>query len=392
MNYESLVNQVVLKTPPSGIRKYFDIASQMDDCISLGVGEPDFVTPWYIREAAIDSIREGHTCYTSNSGKDELRQAIVDYYDSHYGVKYQPKQAVITVGASEALDLSFKALINPGDEILIPDPGYVSYQPCVAFSGGIAVPIVLQAKDNFKLTPEALRAKITPKTKALVLPYPNNPTGATMNRTELAEIANVLRETNIFVISDEIYSELQYTEEPYCSFASLPDMYERTITINGFSKAFAMTGWRLGYVLAPLPLTEQILKVHQLTMLCASHTSQDAGIAALRIGERTQFKELNQMRNDYNRRRRYLVSTLNEMGLTCFEPYGAFYAFPSIQKTGMSSEEFCESLLYSERVATVPGTAFGESGEGFIRISYAYSLAHLTEAMRRINIFIQSLS
>lgn len=390
MNYESLINQTVRNTAPSGIRKYFDIASKMEDCISLGVGEPDFVTPWYIREAAIDSIREGATCYTSNAGMEGLRLAIADYYKQQYHVAYDLSEIIITVGASEALDLSFRALISPGDEVLLLDPSYVSYQPGVAFAGGIPVPIRLSADNSFKLTPEALRAAITPRTKALVLAYPNNPTGATMNREELSALADVLRGTDIFVISDEIYSELQYSPEPTCSFASIPDMWERTITINGFSKAFAMTGWRLGYLMAPKELTQQILKVHQLTMLCASIMSQNAGITALRGGLANDFEEVKKMRTQYNRRRQYLVHELNEMGLACFEPLGAFYVFPSIASTGFTSEEFCEKLLYAERLATVPGTAFGAGGEGFIRISYAYSMAHLQEAIRRLRCFLQS--
>lgn len=391
MNYESLINPVVMKTPPSGIRKYFDIASKMEDCISLGVGEPDFITPWYIREVAIDSIRQGNTCYTSNSGLDDLRSAISDYYQQRYHVQYELPQILVTVGASEALDLAFRTIISPGDEIILPDPGYVSYRPGICLAGGIPVTIPLKAETEFRLQAEDVRAAITPKTKALILPYPNNPTGAIMTKKELEAIADVLRGTSILVISDEIYSELYYANEPFCSFASLPDMYERTITINGFSKAFAMTGWRLGYAMAPLPLIQQILKVHQLTMLCAAHVSQDAGVAALRGGLADGFSEVKKMLRDYNRRRRYLVSALNKMGLTCFEPLGAFYVFPSIQSTGMTSDAFCEALLYGQRVAIVPGTAFGDSGEGFIRISYAYSMAHLTEAMERIQAFLNEL-
>lgn len=390
MNYESLINQTVLNTAPSGIRKYFDIASKMENCISLGVGEPDFVTPWYIREAAIDSIREGATCYTSNAGIEELRLAIADYYQQRYNVTYDLSEILITVGASEALDLSFRTLISPGDEVLLLDPSYVSYQPGISFAGGIPVPIRLSADNSFKLTAEALRNAITPRTKALVLAYPNNPTGATMNREDFMALANVLRDTDIFIISDEIYSELQYGKEPSCSFASIPDMRERTITINGFSKAFAMTGWRLGYLMAPQELTQQILKVHQLTMLCASIMSQNAGITALRGGLANHFEEVEKMRTQYNRRRQYLVHELNDMGLSCFEPLGAFYVFPSISSTGLTSEEFCEKLLYSERLATVPGTAFGPGGEGFVRISYAYSMAHLQEAIRRLRCFLQS--
>lgn len=391
MNYESLINPVVKETPSSGIRKYFDIASKMEDCISLGVGEPDFITPWYIRESAIDSIRQGNTCYTSNSGLDELRSAISDYYHERYHVHYDLPQILVTVGASEALDLAFRTIISPGDEIILPDPGYVSYRPGICLAGGVPVTIPLRAETEFRLQADDIRAAITPKTKALVLPYPNNPTGAIMTKADLEAIAEVLRGTNILVISDEIYSELYYAKEPFCSFAALPDMYERTLTINGFSKAFAMTGWRLGYVMGPLPLIQQILKIHQLTMLCAAHVSQDAGVTALRSGMVDGFSEIEKMRRDYNRRRRYLVSALNEIGLTCFEPLGAFYVFPSIQATGMTSDEFCESLLYAKRVAIVPGTAFGQNGEGFIRISYAYSMAHLSEALERIRAFLAEL-
>lgn len=393
MNYESLLNKIVLQTPPSGIRKYFDIAAQMEDCISLGVGEPDFITPWYIREAGMRSIMDGHTCYTSNAGKPELRELICRYYQERFGASFDPAQVLITVGASEGIDLAFRAILNPGDEALIVDPGYTSYMPAVSFAGGIPVSLAPRPEDDFKIRPDLLRNAITQKTKAVVLSYPNNPTGALMSREELTALCDVIKERDdIFVISDEIYAELIYTDERFCSVASIPDMAERCITLNGFSKAFAMTGWRLGYAIAPQPVLDQMLKVHQLTMLCASNLSQDAGIAALKIGFEDNFSEVEKMRKDYNRRRRYLIKTLREIGLDCFEPFGAFYAFPSIEKSGMDCEDFCEKLLYQEKLAIVPGTAFGANGSGHIRISYAYSMDHLQKAMDRLDRFWRSLT
>lgn len=389
MNYEKLLSRTVQDTPPSGIRKFFDLAVDMKDCISLGVGEPDFVTPWPIREAAITSLKAGHTCYTSNAGDPRLRELVCQYYSCRFGVDYDPSQALMTVGASEAIDLAFRALINPGDEILIPEPSYVSYSPGVRFAGGVPVPIVTSADNGFKLTAQNIIDAITPRTKAILFPYPNNPTGGIMTRSELLEAVQPLLNTDIFAISDEIYAELTYGDEKHCALASLPGMYERTITLNGFSKAFAMTGWRLGYALAPKPILDQMLKIHQLTMLCASIISQEAGVAALEQGLENDFAEVRKMHKEYDRRRRFLVKTFNDMGLTCFEPRGAFYVFPSIQTTGLTSDDFCEGLLWSQKVAAVPGTAFGKSGEGFIRISYAYSMDHLMQAVERIQRFLQ---
>lgn len=392
MNYSEVVNQRVANVPPSGIRKFFDIVQKMPSAISLGVGEPDFVTPWSIRDAAIASIEEGRTQYTSNWGLMSLREKVSAYYRLRYHVTYSPKDEIlVTVGASEGIDLAMRALVCPGDEVLIPDPSYVSYMPCVTFAGGVAVPVVTHAEDCFALTPQALRAAITPKTKALILPYPNNPTGGVMSREQLSAIADVLRDTNIVVVSDEIYSELVYGDHEHIAFASIEGMRERTITLNGFSKAFAMTGWRVGYVCAPAELIAPMYKVHQYTMLCASNMGQVAADRALGRAFESDYDDVKTMVRSYDRRRRLMVDRLNTMGLTCFEPKGAFYVFPSIRRTGLSSEEFCTRLLQEQQVACVPGTAFGASGEGHIRCSYATSIENLGKALDRIEAFVMSL-
>ena len=392
MQYDRIVNPRVASVPPSGIRKFFDIVKQMPEAISLGVGEPDFVTPWSIRDAAIASIEEGRTQYTSNWGLESLREKIAAYLRMRYHVAYSPvDEILVTVGASEGIDLAMRALLCPGDEVLIPDPSYVSYAPCVTFAGGVAVPVVTRAQDCFALTPEALAAAITPRTKALILPYPNNPTGGVMTQEQLKAIARVLRGTDIVVVSDEIYSELVYDGHEHTAFAAVEDMRERTVTINGFSKAFAMTGWRVGYIAAPRELLTPMFKIHQYTMLCASIQGQVAADRALGRAFETGFEDVRTMVRSYDRRRRLMVSSFNEMGLPCFEPRGAFYVFPSIAPTGLSSEEFCTRLLESEQVACVPGTAFGVSGEGYIRCSYATSLDNLGKALERIRAFLRGL-
>ena len=392
MQYDRIVNPRVASVPPSGIRKFFDIVKQMPEAISLGVGEPDFVTPWSIRDAAIASIEEGRTQYTSNWGLESLREKIAAYLRMRYHVAYSPADEIlVTVGASEGIDLAMRALLCPGDEVLIPDPSYVSYAPCVTFAGGVAVPVVMRAQDCFALTPEALAAAITPRTKALILPYPNNPTGGVMTQEQLKAIARVLRGTDIVVVSDEIYSELVYDGHEHTAFAAVEDMRERTVTINGFSKAFAMTGWRVGYIAAPRELLVPMFKIHQYTMLCASIQGQVAADRALGRAFETGFEDVRTMVRSYDRRRRLMVSSFNEMGLPCFEPRGAFYVFPSIAPTGLSSEEFCTRLLESEHVACVPGTAFGVSGEGHIRCSYATSLDNLGKALERIRAFLGGL-
>lgn len=392
MQYDRIVNPRVASVPPSGIRKFFDIVKQMPEAISLGVGEPDFVTPWSIRDAAIASIEEGRTQYTSNWGLESLREKIAAYLRMRYHVAYSPvDEILVTVGASEGIDLAMRALLCPGDEVLIPDPSYVSYAPCVTFAGGVAVPVVTRAQDCFALTPEAVAAAITPRTKALILPYPNNPTGGVMTQEQLKAIARVLRGTDIVVISDEIYSELIYDGHEHTAFAAVEGMRERTVTINGFSKAFAMTGWRVGYIAAPRELLTPMFKIHQYTMLCASIQGQVAADRALGRAFETGFEDVRTMVRSYDRRRRLMVSSFNEMGLPCFEPRGAFYVFPSIAPTGLSSEEFCTRLLESEQVACVPGTAFGVSGEGYIRCSYATSLDNLGKALERIRAFLRGL-
>ncbi|MBP3428143.1 MAG: aminotransferase class I/II-fold pyridoxal phosphate-dependent enzyme [Clostridia bacterium] len=389
MNYDRVINRRIADVPPSGIRKFFDIVRQMPDAISLGVGEPDFVTPWSIRDAAIQSIEDGRTQYTSNWGLDTLREKIAAYLRMKYRVTYSAKDEVlVTVGASEGIDLALRAVICPGDEVLIPEPSYVSYAPCVTFSGGVSVPVVTRAEDEFALTPEALAAAITPRTKAIILPYPNNPTGGVMTRAQLQAIARVLEGTDIVVISDEIYSELVYSGHEHTAFASIEGMRERTVTLNGFSKAFAMTGWRVGYIAAPRELLAPMFKIHQYTMLCASIQGQIAADRALGRAFESGFEDVRTMVRSYDRRRRLMVEGFNAMGLSCFEPRGAFYVFPSIASTGMTSEEFCTKLLEQKKVACVPGTAFGASGEGHIRCSYATSLQNLNIALERIREFV----
>ena len=372
---------------PSGIRKFFDIVNEMEDAISLGVGEPDFDTPWHIRDEGIYSLEKGRTFYTSNAGLKELRTEIVRYIQRTQGVSYDPmKEVLVTVGGSEAIDLALRAMVNPGDEVLIPQPSYVSYEPCAILADAVPVIIELKEENEFRLTAKELLDAITDKTKILVLPFPNNPTGAIMEKKDLEEIAEVVKEKDLFVISDKIYAELTYKEK-HVSIASLPGMKERTILINGFSKAYAMTGWRLGYACAPAVIMEQMIKIHQFAIMCAPTTSQYAAVEALRNGD----DDVAQMRESYNQRRRYLMHAFQEMGLKCFEPYGAFYVFPCIKEFGMTSEEFAERLLREEKVAVVPGTAFGDCGEGFLRISYAYSLDNLKIAMEKIGHFIERL-
>ena len=386
MNYDKLLNQTLRELKPSGIRKFFDIASEMADVISLSVGEPDFTTPWHIRQEGINTLETRKTVYGPNAGLLRLRQAIGNYVERHLQVTYQPKDEIlVTVGGSEAIDLTLRALVNPGEEVLIPQPSFVCYEPLARMAGGVPVPLVTRAEDAFRLTPEALRAAITPRTKLLVLPYPNNPTGGVMRRSHLEAIASVLRDTDIMVLSDEIYAELTYGEEKHVSIASLPGMQERTILVNGFSKAFAMTGWRMGYACGPKPVMKHIVKLHQFSIMCAPMTAQYAAIEAMENGE----EDVIRMRGEYDLRRRYLLDRLNGMGLDCFEPEGAFYAFPSVQRTGMTSDEFCEKLLVEKRVAVVPGTAFGDCGQGYLRISYCYSLNHLAEGMDRMEAFLQ---
>ena len=365
---------------PSGIRKFFDVVSEMPDAISLGVGEPDFDTPWFIRDEGIYALEKGRTFYTSNAGLKELRQEIAAYLNRRCGLTYDPlHEVVVTVGGSEAIDIGLRAMLDPGDEVLIPEPCYVSYLPCVQLADGVPVPIRLLEEHEFRLTAGQLEAAITPKTKVLIMPFPNNPTGAIMTREDLEAVAEVVLRHDLFVISDEIYSELTYGGD-HVSIASMPGMGERTVVINGFSKSYAMTGWRLGYAAGPAPIIEQMTKIHQFAIMCAPTVSQYAAVDALKNGD----EAVAQMRESYNQRRRFVVSTLREMGLDCFEPLGAFYVFPSIKKFGLSSEEFCSRLLEEEKVAVVPGTAFGDSGEGFVRISYAYSLDALKEALGRV--------
>ncbi|MDE6252740.1 MAG: aminotransferase class I/II-fold pyridoxal phosphate-dependent enzyme [Lachnospiraceae bacterium] len=382
------LSNVVSEIQPSGIRKFFDIVSEMPDAISLGVGEPDFDTPWHIRDEAIYSLEKGRTFYTSNAGIKELKEEIVLYLNRKLGVKYDSnKEIIVTVGGSEAIDLAIRAMIDPGDEVLVPQPSYVSYVPCIKLAYGKPVSIQLKEENQFRLTKEELLEHITDKTKILVLPFPNNPTGAIMERQDLEEIAKVCIEKDIFVISDEIYSELTY-KDTHSSIAQIPGMQERTILINGFSKSYAMTGWRLGYAAAPEVIMKQMIKIHQFAIMCAPTNSQYAAVEALRNGDR----DVEEMRESYNQRRRYLLHAFKEMGLDCFEPFGAFYTFPSIKKFNMTSDEFANRLLKEEKVAVVPGTAFGDCGEGFLRISYAYSIENLKVALERINNFINRLT
>lgn len=388
LNYTALLNPTVRDMKPSGIRRFFDIAATMKDVISLGVGEPDFRTPWQIRSAGIRALEGGSTRYTANRGLEPLREQIVDYLSRKYDLSYHPADEVlVTVGGSEAIDLAIRAIVSPGDEVIIPQPSYVCYDPIVQLSGGVPVILRTEAQYDFKVTREALRALITPRTKALILPYPCNPTGAIMEREDLLAVAKELADTGILVISDEIYSELTFGGSGHVSPASLPGMRERTITINGFSKAFSMTGWRLGYACGPAPLIAAMTKVHQYAIMCAPTTSQYAAIEALRACD----GEVERMREEYDDRRHIIVRGFNDLGLSCREPRGAFYAFPCIASTGMDSETFCERLLTEQRVAVVPGNAFGDSGEGFIRASYCYSTSHIKEALSRIRVFLHSL-
>lgn len=384
MNYDELLASAAKAMRPSGIRKFFDLAADMPHCISLGVGEPDFKTPWSVRDAGIRSLELGRTKYTANSGLKELRGEICNYLQRRFDLHYKEENVLVTVGGSEAIDLTIRAVVQPGDEVIIPEPCFVCYEPITQLTGGVPVHIATRAEDQFRLTADQLRAAITPRTKLLIFPYPNNPTGAVMSAAEMEEIAAVLRETDVLVLSDEIYSELTYGLDRHVSIASLPGMAERTIVVNGFSKSYAMTGWRLGYAAGPAPLVKVMTKIHQSCIMSAPTTSQYAAITALRQCD----DQIEMMRDEYNRRRRYVVKALNDMGLTCFEPRGAFYVFPSIQISGLTSSEFCEQLLREKEVAIIPGSAFGASGEGYARISYAYSVDHLQTAMKRIREFL----
>ncbi len=386
IDYGKVINSTVKELKPSGIRKFFDIAGTMEDVISLGVGEPDFQTPWQIRRAGINSLQNGKTKYTANKGYFKLSEEISLYMKRKFSLSYSPEDEIlVTVGGSEAIDAAIRAIVSVGDEVIIPQPSYVCYEPIARLAGGVPIIIDTKAENDFKVTPEELKAAISPKTKALILPYPCNPTGAIMEREDLEKIAKVLKGTDIIVISDEIYAELTFGENSHTSPASIEGMWERTITINGFSKAFSMTGWRLGFACGPRELMSELIKIHQYAIMCAPTTSQFAAVEALRSCD----DEVELMVKEYNMRRRMMVSGFNRLGLTCREPKGAFYAFPSIKSTGLTSEEFCERLLYSQKVAVVPGTAFGDSGEGFIRASYCYSVEHIIEALKRIECFLK---
>ena len=382
------LSKVITEIQPSGIRKFFDIVTEMKDAISLGVGEPDFDTPWHVRDEGIYSMEKGRTFYTSNAGLKELKEEISSYLNRKYGLKYDPKgQIMVTVGGSEAIDIAMRAMLDPGDEVLIPQPSYVSYLPCAKLAGGVPVVIELKAENEFRLTREELLAAITPKTKLLVLPFPNNPTGAIMERKDLEDLVDVIVANDLYVITDEIYSELTYGEEGHVSIASMPGMWDRTIYINGLSKSHAMTGWRLGYACGPDLILEQMLKIHQFAIMCAPTISQYAGVEALKNGD----EDVAVMREAYNERRRYVLHRFRQMGLECFEPFGAFYAFPCIKEFGMTSDEFALRFLQEEKVAVGPGTAFGACGEGFLRISYAYSLEELKKALGRLERFVNRL-
>ena len=388
IDYGKVLNKTVTEMKPSGIRKFFDIAATMDDVISLGVGEPDFQTPWQIRKAGIESLERGKTKYTSNWGLIELRKEICTYLKRKFNLEYNPQNEVlVTVGGSEAIDAAIRALVEPGDEVIIPQPSYVCYEPITALAGGKPVIVNTKSENDFKLTAEELKNAITSKTKVLILPYPSNPTGAIMEREDLLAISEVLKDTDIIVLSDEIYAELTFGGKKHVSPASLKELYERTITVNGFSKAFSMTGWRLGYACGPKPIIDQITKIHQYAIMSSPTTSQYAAIEALKNCD----EDVQYMLKEYDMRRRLMVSGFNKIGLTCREPKGAFYSFPSIKSTGLTSEEFCEKLLYGKKVAVVPGTAFGESGEGFIRASYCYSVEHIKEAINRIGEFLKEI-
>ncbi len=387
MIIENMIKDNVKNMPPSGIRKYFDMVNEMENVISLGVGEPDFLTPWNVTEAGIYSLEQGHTHYSSNAGFVELRNEIAKYLYRRFNLSYNPlDEILVTVGGSEGIDIALRALVGPGDEVIIPEPSFVAYKGCTAFTGATAKVINLKAENNFKLTPQELEEAITPKTKVVIIPFPNNPTGAIMTREDLEGIVQVLKNKDVIVISDEIYAELCYHEK-HVSIASFPEMKDRTLVINGFSKAYAMTGWRLGYVCGHPKLIGQMKKIHQYAIMCAPTTAQYAAIEALKNGD----KSIEEMTREYNRRRRVLVNGFRKMGLDCFEPLGAFYVFPCIKSTGISSEEFCEQLLISEKVLTVPGNAFGECGEGFIRACYASSMENIMEALKRIERFVKTL-
>ena len=385
MDYDRLIAPAAAAMRPSGIRKFFDLAAEMPECISLGVGEPDFKTPWAVREAGIESLEHGRTRYTSNAGLKELRAEIARYLDRRMGLKYDPaKEVLVTVGGSEAIDMCIRTLVQPGDEVIIPEPCFVCYEPITTLSGGVPVHVACRQEDEFRLRADALKAAITPRTKLLIMPFPNNPTGAVMERADLEAIAEVLRGTDIMVLSDEIYAELNYGLQNHVSIATLPGMAERTVVVNGFSKTYAMTGWRLGYACGPAPIIKIMTKIHQSAIMSAPTTSQYAAITALKDCD----GEIERMRNEYNMRRCLVVKSFNDMGLSCFEPRGAFYAFPCIKSSGMTSEEFCTKLLEQKHVAIIPGNAFGASGEGYARVSYAYSVEHLMEALRRIREFL----
>ncbi|MBQ7333505.1 MAG: aminotransferase class I/II-fold pyridoxal phosphate-dependent enzyme [Clostridia bacterium] len=388
IDYSKILSKKVSEMKPSGIRKYFDIANSMEGVISLGVGEPDFRTPWQIRSAGIRTLEAGKTRYTANRGLEALRSEISRYVKRKYELNYEPESEIlVTVGGSEAVDAALRAVINPGDEVIIPEPSYVCYEPMTALAGGVPVTVTTKAENGFKLTPEELIEKISPKTKALILPYPSNPTGAIMEREDLMALAEVLRDKDILIISDEIYSELTFSKERHVSIAELPGMKERCVVINGFSKSFSMTGWRLGYALGPREVIKEITKIHQYAIMCAPTVSQFAATEALRSCD----AEVEAMKSEYDARRKIIVKGFNDLGLACHEPKGAFYAFPCIKSTGMTSDEFCEKLLYSKKLALVPGTAFGKAGEGFVRASYCYSIEHIKEALLRIKEFLDEL-
>lgn len=388
INYSEFLNESIINVKPSGIRKFFSIAEEMDNVISLGVGEPDFKTPWHIRDTAIEYLNQGKTRYTANAGLIELRHEIADFYKRKYNVEYDGKSEVlVTVGGSEGIDMAIRTIISPGDEVLVIEPSFVCYSPLVSMAGGKVVTVTTKAENKFKLTPEELESAITSKTKLLIFPYPNNPTGGIMRREDIEKITDIIIKNNIFVLSDEIYSELTYGNEKHCSIASIEGMKERTIVINGFSKTYSMTGWRLGYALAPAPITEQMTKLHQFAIMSAPTNSQYSAIEALRNGD----KDIEKMREDYDMRRKFTVNAFRKIGLDCFEPEGAFYVFPCIKSTGLTSDEFAEKLIMSKRVAVVPGTAFGECGEGFIRVSYCYSIENIKKAIDRIEEFINEM-
>ena len=389
INYDEMLNSSIKNIKPSGIRKFFSIAEEMDNVISLGVGEPDFLTPWHIRNTAIDYLDKGATRYTANAGLMELRKEISAFYKRKYNIEYHPENEVlVTVGGSEGIDMAIRTLVNPGDEALLVEPSFVCYRPISENCGAKVITITTSAENNFKLTPKELEEAVTDKTKLLIFPYPNNPTGAVMRKADLKKIAEVIIRHNILVISDEIYSELTYGNETHCSIASINGMKERTVVINGFSKTYSMTGWRLGYALGPAPIIQQMTKLHQFAIMSAPTNSQYAAIDALKNGD----ADIEKMKSDYDMRRRYTVSKFNQMGLSCFEPEGAFYVFPSIKSTGLSSDEFCEKLIYSKKVAVVPGTAFGDCGEGYIRVSYCYSIDNIRKACEKIQEFLDELN